>query len=410
LRAVTFRDTPGFNALEEGHDAIAQSSLEEAEAILWVLDANQALSQTEFELLESIRDSSERVIVLLNKIDRVAPDAENPATSEDVQELVDYVETHIGAHIAGCFPISAQQALKARTGADAPVSDSFETFETLLDERFIQRAGRLKTLDVRHRLHGLIDELDGQFDAWIADQRDREARAEELSERIRAWSQEHGETEATRRADDLADQLDFVSRSIASEIQDALRPSGIFVSRMELTEEDRDFILELFGNRVDDILDRARQDVLSDVDALELDVARRTESMLESMHLSDARTVDRRMEGLFDQTRALRLLLRERVFGALRARIHGRLDAGGRGAIANLEDRGDTDLDAASQELAQLFPDPRQQIDASLTDWYREFFVALHRFSERTHRELQRVRLEIKHRFDLTAFTDLLTS
>jgi small GTP-binding protein len=411
LRAVTFRDTPGFNALEEGHDAIAQSSLEEAEAILWVLDANQALSQTEFELLESIRDSSERVIVLLNKIDRVAPDAEDPATSEDVRELVDYVETHIGDHIAGCFPISAQQALKARTGgADAPASDSFETFETLLDERFIQRAGRLKTLDVRHRLRGLIDELDQQFNTWIADQRDREGRAEELSERIRTWSREHGEAEAARRADDLADQLDFVTRSIASEIQDALRPSGTFVSRMELTEEDRDFILELFGSRVDDILERARQDVLSEVDALELDVVRRTESMLESMQLSDARTVDRRMEGLFDQTRALRLLLRERVFGALRARVHGRLEAGGRAAIANLENQGAGDLDAASRELAQLFPDPHQQIDASLADWYREFFVALHRFSERTRRELQRVRLEINHRFDLTAFTDLLTS
>jgi hypothetical protein len=132
--------------------------------------------------------------------------------------------------------------------------------------------------------------------------------------------------------------------------------------------------------------------------------------MLESMQLSDARTVDRRMEGLFDQTRALRLLLRERVFGALRARVHGRLEAGGRAAIANLENQGAGDLDAASRELAQLFPDPHQQIDASLADWYREFFVALHRFSERTRRELQRVRLEINHRFDLTAFTDLLTS
>ena len=409
LRAVTFRDTPGFNALDEGHDAIARGSLEDAEAILWVLDANQALSQTEFELLESIRDSSERVIVLLNKIDRVAPEADAYADSTEVQELVDYVETHIGAQIAGCFPISAADALEARTDGDGSVSESFETFERLLDERFIQRAGRLKTLDIRHRLTGLVEELQEQLEAWTARQQQLEEEAEELSERIRGWGQEHGEAEAERRADDLADQLDFVTRSIASEIRDALRPSGVFVSRMELTDEDTSFILDLFGSRVDDILERARKDVLSDVDAIELEVARQTGALLESMQLSDARTVDRRMEGLFDQTRALRLLLRERVFGALRARAHGRLDVGGRAALAELEAHPDGDLDELSAELKTLLPDPRRQIDASLVDWYREFFVALHRFSERTRRELQRVRLELKHRFDLTAITDLLT-
>ena len=409
LRAVTFRDTPGFNALDEGHDAIARGSLEDAEAILWVLDANQALSQTEFELLESIRDSSERVIVLLNKIDRVAPEADGYADSSEVQELVDYVETHIGDQIAGCFPISAADALEARTDGDGSVSESFETFERLLDERFIQRAGRLKTLDIRHRLTGLVEELQQQLAAWTAQQQQLEEEAEELSERIRGWSQEHGEAEAARRADDLADQLDFVTRSIASEIRDALRPSGVFVSRMELTDEDTSFILDLFGSRVDDILERARKDVLTDVDAIELEVARQTGALLESMQLSDARTVDRRMEGLFDQTRALRLLLRERVFGALRARAHGRLDVGGRSALAQLEAHPDGDLDELSAELQTLLPDPRRQIDASLADWYREFFVALHRFSERTRRELQRVRLELKHRFDLTAITDLLT-
>ena len=139
LRAVHYWDTPGFNALEERHEEVARRALEEAEAILWVLDANQVLSQTEFELIEGIPSGSERLIVVINKIDRLGEPEER---AEAVEQLMEYVLEHAGEHIAGCYPISALQALR-----EEETSHGFEAFTHHLNAKIIARAGRIKTIE-----------------------------------------------------------------------------------------------------------------------------------------------------------------------------------------------------------------------------------------------------------------------
>src|SRR5690606_6263590 len=95
LRSVHLWDTPGFNELDERHEQAAQWALEHAEAILWVLDANQVLSETEFDRIEALAAGNERLIVLINKIDRLGTGEER---ATQAQHLLQYVDDHAGSH------------------------------------------------------------------------------------------------------------------------------------------------------------------------------------------------------------------------------------------------------------------------------------------------------------------------
>src|SRR5690554_278202 len=83
LRSINFWDTPGFNALDERHEVLAEAALDSAEAVIWLLDANQALSDSEFDRLAAIPRAAERVLIVVNKIDRLGDADERDEAIED---------------------------------------------------------------------------------------------------------------------------------------------------------------------------------------------------------------------------------------------------------------------------------------------------------------------------------------
>ena len=399
LRIVEYWDTPGFNAVNERHEEVASEALSQAEAILWVMDASQVLSQTEFELIDAVPDGNERLVVVINKIDRLG----DPASRKDaVEELAGYVDDHIGDQIAGCFPISALQAQK---GGEEATDSGFDAFKTFLDERILQRAGRIKTVEVGRNVEAFLVTLD-------AYQKGLRKRYESMSEEVDAliaWLDDEAEgieAMASRASSELADQIDFMLAGIEKEIADALRPGGTILNRLTLAEEDREFLINLMHERLGTVLERALRSRLDTHAAIESQIAERLDPVLRGLSVQDARAMDRRVEGFFDECQTLKSLLEERVFGHYAARAQGRVDAAGIHTLDTIQ-AAQSDRSVWRAALQKLLPPVDEAHTQRLERWLREYFDHAHRFLDRVRSDLDLLELDARHRYDVDDLLEL---
>ncbi|RAL22463.1 hypothetical protein DL240_11500 [Lujinxingia litoralis] len=398
LRSLNFWDTPGFNALDPRHETLAEDALSQAEAIIWLLDANQALSDTEFERLESIPRASERLLIVLNKIDRLGPEG---ARQEALDEIIEHIEDHVGDDSLGIFPISALEALRARSSTTT-IPPAFEALLDIIDRRLVQRSTQIKVSAAHAALREWLDELEHFRSQLDQDYAAHERTLEELRTAL-ARRAPSPTTRAASVAEALIDQLDFVVVGIEREFSEALRPGGRIFTRQRLEDEDRDFITELFSQRVDDLLDRTMGRLLQDIEARESTIAADITPLLASLNLSEARALRRRLDGFFDTSRALKLALRDRVFGQWRARTQGQLRAANATVFDALVELPAEDVALRRDKLRELIPRVDQRFTAPLTDWLEEFSLAEARFCDRLRRDLAALRLEASHRYNLTS-------
>ena len=401
LRSINYWDTPGFNALDERHEDLARQALHDAEAILWLLDSNQALKESEFALLESIPEAPLRVLLVINKIDRLGEPGER---DDAVAEILEYLDENVGDQVLSIHAISALEALQARVD-EAAAPEEFEALQQFLDEQFVQRSWEIKIVEVSRALDELLDDIAilrteqmSIFDELI-----------EQARELGRWLEEAA-LEPTHRAGErsleLADRFDFVLLGIEREIDAALRRRGRILKKLVLHEDDRAFVLELLKERLDGVIDGCRRDILVEVDRLEAELARRLSPLLGALPVTQARPLRRRLEGFLDETRTLKTVLQERVFGQWRAEGQGRLATGADQAIDEIIALGEeADAEARRALLRALIPAADDRFAASLAAWYGEFFLAAQRFCARVQRDLVTLRLEVDHRFDFSTTT-----
>ena len=415
LRAVHFWDTPGFNALEERHEEVAARALEQAEAILWVLDANQVLSQSEFDRIEDIPAGEERLLVVINKIDRLGP---YEARADAVEELVEYVEDHASAHIAGCYPVTALQAYKRQLehgslmpaedqGEDAIDETGFSHFREHLNDRIIARAGRIKTIEGRRHLARLVLSLASFQHGLIKRYGDL---GEEVGE-AKGWLDERWRHRPSQVAEqelmELEDQVGFMLRALVREIEEALKPRGSWVSqRMVLSDEDRAFMQELLEHRFTSLLEGSRERIITDIVTLEAELAERMGPVLSKLSVQDARGLNRRLQGFQDEVRVLKVLLEERVYGQIVARARGQIEAAAGPILTEIEQS--TDQNHWKALLRKLLPQIRERFQQDIIEWYDTFFTAATRFLTRAKRDLALLELEVRYRYDISPVEPLL--
>ncbi len=400
LRVVRFWDTPGFNALDERHEDVATRALADAEAILWVMDANQVLSETELDKIEGLEGGDERLLVVINKIDRLGP---APGRDSAVQELIDYVEDEIGDLIAGTFPLSAKLAFEGDDTA------GFGDFRTFLDERIVQRAGRIKVGEAHRRLDAIMLTLDAFQKGLVGKFEQLGEEIADVGEWLEAQAVEGPPAKVERHVEMLEDRVSFVLDVVEREIAESLKPSGGIIGGLSLAEDDRPFVLNLLRERLVEVMERSRHRILSEVVELEQELAERLDPVLRGLHLSDRRALARRLEGFYDESRVLRLLFDERLFGALAARTEGRIDAGGARALAEIEGAPQNQM-IWRQALTSLVPEIGDAFSEELRAWYVDYFEAARRFVERSRRDLELLQLDAENRYDVSTVRDALQS
>ncbi len=395
LRFVNFWDTPGFNALEERHERVAKKALNSAEAILWVMDANQVLSQTQRDQIDTVKNSADRLIIIINKIDRVDDAA--------VEHLKSYVNEHIGDKILAVYGVSAKLAEKEET-YDA---SCFAAFSEFFDEKVVQRAGRIKAIDARAKIENFAITLNA-FQVGMLNRVDTanahlESYGEVLEKRAKYFPKKTIKEEVIT----LKEWAQITLQGIESEVAESLKPVGTWSGKRALKQDDFDFILGLIGIRLDQILDRSFQRLSRKIAELESEFSVALEPIIRELPLQNARAAQRSVQSFFDESRRLRTHLDERVLGALRAETRGKIDAAGLTALKAVE-FSHSDRSKWRSPLASLLPDFEQNFGNDLSAWLEEFFDGARLLRSRISAELEILQLESEYRFDVREISDLM--
>ncbi len=139
LKEISIVDTPGTNAIVREHEEITSLFVPRSDLILFVTSADRPYTESERVFLEQIQSWGKKVVLVINKIDIL----QTPESLEEIQSFVAENAKKILKTDPEIFPVSAQQALKAKTGEPSLWAES--RFEHL--ENYI-----LKTLDQESRL------------------------------------------------------------------------------------------------------------------------------------------------------------------------------------------------------------------------------------------------------------------
>ncbi|MFN8487330.1 MAG: dynamin family protein [Caldilineaceae bacterium] len=171
LREVNLVDTPGTNAVIQRHQEITEHFVPRSDLVLFVTSADRPFSESERTFLERIRQWGKKIIIIINKIDLIADEA-------DRQQIIEFVRTNARSLLGvepQIFSVSARLALQAKEVAKAqrtaPNGEQWQAsqFEPL--ERFI-----IEQLDATERLRlklenplGVADKLLGKYQQVIAE-------------------------------------------------------------------------------------------------------------------------------------------------------------------------------------------------------------------------------------------------
>ncbi|MBR4266538.1 MAG: dynamin family protein [Bacteroidales bacterium] len=111
---VCLVDSPGLNGLLANHEEITNNQVKKSHAIIFMFNAVQPGSRSDFKILESLRQKSNSIIIVLNQIDTVDEDQQ---TIDDVIEKLkkSYREQFPDAPIPEIWPIASLPALVARS-------------------------------------------------------------------------------------------------------------------------------------------------------------------------------------------------------------------------------------------------------------------------------------------------------
>ncbi len=208
LTRVEILDTPGFNAPDERHTRAARAAFDDADVLVWLLDASQPLKQSERAILDDAKAHAIPVQMLVNKADRLKPD-QIEAVLALVRGALD--ETKI-ASLAPPIALSARLALAGKLGDDAARDASgWSAVEKLLDENIVARSDVLKERALRRRCAKIVDALSVAV-----------ARAAEVEDAARADAEKKRHELAT-----IAARLDADGAKIAARIAEELPRDGL---------------------------------------------------------------------------------------------------------------------------------------------------------------------------------------
>jgi small GTP-binding protein len=207
LTRVEVLDTPGFNAPNARHTEAARRALEEADVLLWLLDASQPLKQSERVVLDEARAAKIPVQILIGKSDRV-PESERSKILGMVERAL--AETGL-ASIAPPVLFSARLALAGKLGQEGALEKSaWPEVQHILDEDVIARSDVLKERALRRRAHALVVKL-----------------GEEATERARREAQTSQERANRSRAlGAAAGKIERDTDSLAAALARSLEPAG----------------------------------------------------------------------------------------------------------------------------------------------------------------------------------------
>lgn len=399
LRRVHFWDTPGFNALDPEHERHARGALQRAEAILWVLDAQQTLAESEKVLLDTVHNGDERLIVVLNKIDQLGQGQDR---QRDVDLLVARIHDILGDQVAGVFPLSALEGLRARRSGDDAASEDAGLAALLrwLQSDLYERVAALKAIDAGRALRLICRDARDHLGALLNSAQALIAQLAAIQEGLRGERANFTRRFIPEERDRVAESLDATLSALAREIEDSLQPApglfGALLTRTSLADEDAEFILDLLIERFGALALNSQRRTLQALLEAEQRLSRGVERLASELPPDAARGALRRLEAHLAWCSASRSLLTERVYDRYRAIARDR--ASSPQALSDIARaaRRDAAGDEPKTILRALLPQPDAEMTHALNNWASEYFDAGLKLCDVTRGDLQVMSIEIQ--------------
>ena len=396
LRSIHFWDTPGFNAPNDDHEQRARVALRTADAVVWMLDANQALSSTEYERIREIRGASEKLLVVINKLDRLGGD------SDALDEILEHVEGALEGQRVGVYPLSALVAYRSKQGDDE-IPAHWQRFETALRTEFFDRSGRLKSLEVAAALSELVERVLRLADASLTQVREARTRISRERKHIAAREAAWPTRVLGPLVEDLNRDLVDVRAKTAMDVVGLVTPrSGILSSALlssgTLHPEDAEQLIQRLEDAVRRALDRSRTQLAERLAEMDSDLVSLIEEMATQLGPPESRTLRRRIEAYLAETQALRLLLRERLVESPLRVIADRVSERSESVLQQLVSDGQRTEAEREAMLRALVPPISARGEDELLSWSWEYLAAARRLCDHVERDLDIVELDVEHR------------
>jgi GTP-binding protein EngB required for normal cell division len=108
LKKVSFVDTPGLESVFKAHEEVTRKFLHRSDVVLMVMLATQAMTASNLEYLQALKQYGKKVIILVNQVDLLTP--------EEVETVCNYIleqsEARLGVR-PEVWPVSARLGLGA---------------------------------------------------------------------------------------------------------------------------------------------------------------------------------------------------------------------------------------------------------------------------------------------------------
>jgi GTP-binding protein EngB required for normal cell division len=216
LRWVEILDTPGFNAPDPEHAKAAKGAFDEADLVVWLLDATGAMKASEAAILKEVAALEIPVLVLLNKVDRLS-EADLERVSAHTKSGL--AEIGLVPH-ADILAFSAKRALAGRLGDAAALESSrWAAVEAMLSAVVVDRADELRERSMRRKAGRIVEELR----AIVREQVDADAQRS-AEERARADALRKAAATLAREAEEAAAWLEAATEVERRALDADLRP------------------------------------------------------------------------------------------------------------------------------------------------------------------------------------------
>lgn len=120
LRDLYIVDTPGTNAVVDGHQELTEAIIPRADLILFVTSADRPFSDSERAFLRQIWQWRKKIVVVVNKMDMLRSD-------EQREQVLQFVTSHASELLGEApdvFPVSAFHAMAAAEAKASTVDDN----------------------------------------------------------------------------------------------------------------------------------------------------------------------------------------------------------------------------------------------------------------------------------------------
>ena len=289
---VSLVDSPGLNGLLEGHEQITNEQIDRSHAAIFMFNASQPGSKSDFEKLKMLTDKCDSVLIVLNQKDRINPN------EETVDEVVQNVKNNYAKYfntnvLPEIFAVSSYQALVARskrelsyqnrtvfdaTERERLLEDSdIETFEGRLIKYLTQgEKAQKELLSPVEKVRSFLNETEASLTMQI-DELGKKADSDDLKLQISALKDElSGLTEKLNRSrSDIRSKVSDILRNAENKIK-----SGASDARSECIKnisdaedlEELESNSQLYVNRIlnryIDIWESAKAAAMSDYEEL----------------------------------------------------------------------------------------------------------------------------------------------